>query len=212
MTDIGNNRLPALAAEIKAAHLGVMDAAKTAAERAIDAGRALIEAKALMKHGQWLAWLKDHCQLAERTAQLYMRIAESGLESATVADMGLKAAAGAFVIRDDAYDVWHGIDAAAVRQWRLFVIFGVHPGHVEWLRNKQFVAPDEWLGAEGAKWRRVWGMNEASPEFLASWARFQAERAATPNDVIEASFNRACSAFAESDLKQMARRRRRRTA
>jgi hypothetical protein len=51
------DRLPVLAAEIKRAHAGVEDAAKTAAERAIEAGAALLEAKALVKHGQWLPWL-----------------------------------------------------------------------------------------------------------------------------------------------------------
>ena len=56
-----SNRLPILADEIKLAHGGVMDAAKTAAERAIEAGNALIEAKSLVKHGQWLQFLRDHC-------------------------------------------------------------------------------------------------------------------------------------------------------
>ena len=56
-----SNRLPVLAAEIRAAHTGVLDAAKTAAERSIEAGRALLEAKELVKHGEWGAWLKEHC-------------------------------------------------------------------------------------------------------------------------------------------------------
>ncbi len=81
----GSNRLPVLAEEIKRAHTGVMDAAKTAAERAIEAGHALIEAKSLVKHGLWLPFLRDHCELTQRTAQLYLKIAKLGLESATVA-------------------------------------------------------------------------------------------------------------------------------
>ena len=45
MSDLGNNRLAVLAAEVTAAHAGVLAAAKTAAERAIEAGQALIEGK-----------------------------------------------------------------------------------------------------------------------------------------------------------------------
>jgi hypothetical protein len=32
------------------------------------AGDLLIEAKALVPHGQWLPWLAEHCEMAERTA------------------------------------------------------------------------------------------------------------------------------------------------
>jgi hypothetical protein len=42
----GSNRLPTLAAEIRKAHADVQDAAKTAAQRAIEAGHALLEAYA----------------------------------------------------------------------------------------------------------------------------------------------------------------------
>ena len=73
---VGSNRLPALAAEILKAHADVQDAAKTALERAIAAGHALIEAKALVKHGEWLPWLRENCTaLSERSAQDYMRLA-----------------------------------------------------------------------------------------------------------------------------------------
>lgn len=88
----GNNRLPELAAAIRAAHSGVEGAARTAAERAIEAGHALIEAKELVSHGGWLRWLKEHCRLSERSAQLYMKLARSGLKSETVADVGLRKA------------------------------------------------------------------------------------------------------------------------
>jgi hypothetical protein len=51
---MSSNRLPILAEEIRKAHADVQEAAKTAAERAIEAGHALIEAKELLKHGEWL--------------------------------------------------------------------------------------------------------------------------------------------------------------
>jgi hypothetical protein len=105
MSDLGDNRLAMLAAEVTAAHAGVLDAAKTAAERAIDAGRALLEAKELLKHGQWLPWLDEHCHLPERTAQLYMKIAKLGLEPEIIAEMGLNAAAQTAVFHYD-WDPW----------------------------------------------------------------------------------------------------------
>src|SRR6476469_3025680 len=120
----GSNRLPILAAEIRKAHADVQDAAKTAAQRAIEAGHALIEAKELVEHGGWLPWLRQHCALAERTAQLYMQIAKTGLKSATIADLGLKAAAKVeWTIYDPYYDPFAHCDDAGKREWRLFELY-----------------------------------------------------------------------------------------
>jgi hypothetical protein len=57
----------------------------------------LIEAKAkLNKHGQWLPWLREHCTMSERTAQLYMRLArfapELQAKSASLADLTIERA------------------------------------------------------------------------------------------------------------------------
>jgi hypothetical protein len=54
MSDIGDNRLAILAGEIRQHHAGVSTAAEIAANHAIEAGKALLEAKALVAHGQWL--------------------------------------------------------------------------------------------------------------------------------------------------------------
>ena len=48
-----------------------------AIEHAIRAGEALIQAKQLVEHGQWLPWLRDNCKMSERTAQNYMRVARN---------------------------------------------------------------------------------------------------------------------------------------
>jgi Protein of unknown function (DUF3102) len=180
MSEVGSNRLVVLAADIRAAHAGVLDAAKTAAERSIEAGRALIEAKALVRHGQWLPWLKEHCQLSERSAQLYMKIATLGLPAEVIADIGLKAATDVITtIRDPSYDPFADCDEEAQRQWNLFVAFGVPWPHVEWLLQRPFATPDEWLGPEGASARRRWAMPEPSERFKQAWADFQQQHAAT---------------------------------
>jgi hypothetical protein len=82
-----SNRLPVLAAEIKAAHADAQAAAVTSAERSIAAGRALLEARELVKHGEWLPFLAQ-AGVHERAAQRLMKLAASGLKSDTVSDLG----------------------------------------------------------------------------------------------------------------------------
>lgn len=43
-------------------------------EHAVRAGALLIDAKAVVEHGQWLPWLRDNFGLSERSAQSYMRL------------------------------------------------------------------------------------------------------------------------------------------
>jgi DUF3102 family protein len=91
----GDNRLPILAAEIRHANAESQRASRLSIESAIKAGEALIEAKGCLKHGAWLPWLRDNCELPERTARLYMRLARRKDElskSATVADLTIREA------------------------------------------------------------------------------------------------------------------------
>lgn len=69
-----SNRLTVLACEIRQAHADAQEAATTAIQRAIDAGHALVEAKSLVKHGEWLPWMKEQ-GLSVRMSQHYMRLA-----------------------------------------------------------------------------------------------------------------------------------------
>jgi hypothetical protein len=195
----GTNRLPVLAEEVREALAGVREAAKAGTEFAIEAGRALIEAKSLLRHGEWLPWLRQHCRLPERTAQLYMHIAslvdDRGLKSATVADLGIRFLGKmkqSGVIRSPGYDPFASRDEEGIRQWLLFMLFGAHPQHVEWVLQKQFKTPEEWLGEEGTKWRRIWGnpKPEVGPGFLMRWSAFQVEHAADSIADVEAALNR----------------------
>ena len=50
---------------------------QSAVQHAIRAGEALTEVKGLLRHGQWLPWLRENFPLSERTARNYMRLAEN---------------------------------------------------------------------------------------------------------------------------------------
>jgi hypothetical protein len=90
-----SNSLTDLAARAKAEHAAVAGALKTSLSHALAAGDILIEAKAQLKHGQWLPWLKS-CGISERTAQRYIRLARNRAiiesKSDTVSDLGIRGA------------------------------------------------------------------------------------------------------------------------
>jgi hypothetical protein len=101
-----SNSLADLAARIVAEHQAVSTALKDSVRHAITAGELLVEAKAqLNKHGQWLPWLRGHCTMSERTAQLYMRCAKNRehIEANTqcVADLTLSEAAAMLALSSD---------------------------------------------------------------------------------------------------------------
>ncbi len=188
MTIETSNRLPILADEIKRAHSGVMDAAKTAAERAMEAGNALIEAKALVRHGQWLPFLRDHCDLPERTAQLYMKIAKLGLEPAAVADLTIKTLATMRVFTFPDYDPFANCDDEQKREWMLYVRHGAPWHYVEWILGRPFTSVAEWHGDEGAAFRKPYGMREQPKTFKRDWLKFLAEKSDVTLAELEAEY------------------------
>jgi Protein of unknown function (DUF3102) len=102
----GSNYLVDLAARIRVEHEATATALKRSVEHAMAAGDLLIEAKAQLKHGQWLPWLTEHCALSERTAQLYMRTAKhratiEGQIRNGVADLSLNEAAALLMLTSD---------------------------------------------------------------------------------------------------------------
>jgi hypothetical protein len=89
-----SNRLPELAAQINAEHAAANRAIRTGIEHAMAAGDLLIEAKALLRHGEWGGWLAANCVVSERSARVYMRLARNRdrLEIGSAADLSLRAA------------------------------------------------------------------------------------------------------------------------
>jgi Protein of unknown function (DUF3102) len=70
-------RLPDLARKINAEHAACVALACDAILKAIEVGRLLSEAKALVKHGEWEPWIETNCRFGVRQAQKYMRAFEN---------------------------------------------------------------------------------------------------------------------------------------
>jgi len=103
---VASNSLADLAARIKTEHAAAAASLKESVRHAIAAGELLVDAKALVAHGQWLPWLADHVSISERTAQLYMRVAKNRVEVEKqirndVADLTLNEAAALLALSSD---------------------------------------------------------------------------------------------------------------
>jgi hypothetical protein len=102
-----SNSLADLAARIKVEHEAYVAAVKQSLSRALAAGDMLIEAKAQLKHGEWLPWLAERCGIPERTASRYMKLARNRAtieaEIGHVADLTVRAAV-ALLTPDDPDD------------------------------------------------------------------------------------------------------------
>lgn len=80
---------------INAAHRAAQASVGEAVTQAIRAGQLLIEQKARLPHGQFGAWVNQHCMFSERTARLYMRCAAWANENGNVLpNCSLRALAG----------------------------------------------------------------------------------------------------------------------
>ena len=141
-----SNRLVVLAADIRSAHEDVRRAHEQSAQRAVDAGKWLSEAKADpgMPRGSWARWVEKDAGLPWSTAKHYIKIfravSEQRLTLADVAELGqnaaLKAAADEASRLDNAGKVaavWDD-DQTQRKEWAeqgLCVIANMHEGYDE---------------------------------------------------------------------------------
>jgi hypothetical protein len=74
--DLGSNRLAVLAAEIRAAHEDARSSAEHSVQRAYDAGKWLMEAKAdeSIPRGGWERWVENVAGVPHRTAAHYIQL------------------------------------------------------------------------------------------------------------------------------------------
>lgn len=66
----------------------ILEAKRTGGEAILTIGRCLIEAKDMLRHGEWLPWLNEQVELSERTAQKFMKLAREWSNPNTLADLG----------------------------------------------------------------------------------------------------------------------------
>lgn len=94
MTDIvaRKSTLPELAEEIGREVEQAERAWRDAVGHAIRAGELLVEAKAKIKHGEWLSWLEANFPGSARSAQDYMRLAANAEDARRVAHLGVRGA------------------------------------------------------------------------------------------------------------------------
>jgi hypothetical protein len=101
----GSNRLPDLAARIKAEHEACVGAMRRGLKHAITAGELLAEARELVPHGEWLPWLANNCAVSARSAQRYMKLAghkDEIVKNDTVSHMTINEALDAVAEAPDA--------------------------------------------------------------------------------------------------------------
>ena len=65
---------------------------KKVARAFVEIGKLLVEAKALLAHGEWLQWLDSKAEMSERLAQCYMKVAQEYPNPHPVADLGVSKA------------------------------------------------------------------------------------------------------------------------
>lgn len=66
----------------------ILEAKRVGGEAIITIGQRLIEAKAMLEHGEWLPWLNDRVELSERQAQRFMRLAREWSNPTALSDLG----------------------------------------------------------------------------------------------------------------------------
>ena len=79
---------PAQVRDIEVITTEILDAKRAGGEAILTIGRGLIEAKALLSHGEWLPWLEERVEFSERSARNFMRLARDWTNRQALADLG----------------------------------------------------------------------------------------------------------------------------
>jgi Protein of unknown function (DUF3102) len=123
------------------------------------------------------------------------------------------------VVVTPGYDPFHGQSDEHRREWKLFGLWLMPqlgpegaPHHVEWLLQRPFQNVSEWLGEEGEKCRRAWGMRRMPDAGKADWASFSASHALHTEAEIEAAAEAKAVEVAEQQAALKAEHRQQRPA
>ena len=83
-----NQPAPAENRDIKTITAEIIQLKQDAGNAILGIGQRLIEAKAMLPHGEWLPWLEERVEFSERTARNFMRLAREWTNRQALADLG----------------------------------------------------------------------------------------------------------------------------
>lgn len=66
----------------------ILDAKRAGGEAILTIGKGLMEAKALLSHGEWLPWLEERVEFSEKAAQRFMKLAREYSNPTALSDLG----------------------------------------------------------------------------------------------------------------------------
>lgn len=90
--------------DIEAITSEILDAKRAGGEAILTIGKGLMEAKALLSHGEWLPWLEARVEFSEKAAQRFMLLARKYSNPTTLSDLGASKALILLAIPDEARD------------------------------------------------------------------------------------------------------------
>lgn len=82
----------------------ILDAKRAGGEAILTIGRGLMEAKALLSHGEWLPWLEERVEFSEKAAQRFMKLAREYTNPTALSDLGATKALMLLAIPQEARD------------------------------------------------------------------------------------------------------------
>ena len=82
------SREPAAVRDIGIITTEILRLKQDAGNAILSIGQRLIEAKAMLPHGEWLPWLTEQVEFSERTARTFMRLAREWTNRQALADLG----------------------------------------------------------------------------------------------------------------------------
>lgn len=83
-----NQPAPAENRDIETITAEIIQLKQDAGNAILGIGQRLIEAKAMLPHGEWLPWLTERVEYSERVAQKFMRLAREWSNPNTLSDLG----------------------------------------------------------------------------------------------------------------------------
>ena len=120
MVDLTGVLTPKDGRDIETITAEVLDLKKTAGESILGIGHRLLEAKSVLKHGEWLPWLSERVDLSERAAQKFMRLAREWSNPHTLSDLGASKALALLAIpvedREEFIAADHVVDGGEVKK------------------------------------------------------------------------------------------------